>query len=85
MRPSQGGGPAEEADGGQRAPILKAYLLRAPGARPHMPASKDAAVAEFEAIAGEDPVYRLVTSGQGGGPTGGDSGAKKRGRPGGAS
>jgi hypothetical protein len=50
-----------EVETGQRAPILKAYLQRAPGARPHIPVSKDAPLAEFEQIAGQYPVYRVET------------------------
>ena len=46
----------------QRAPILKAYLQRAPGARPHMPVNKDAPIAEFEKIATEFPVFHVVKS-----------------------
>jgi hypothetical protein len=45
----------------QRAPILKAYLQIAPGARPHIPVSKDAPLAEFEKIAPDFPVFRLET------------------------
>lgn len=44
----------------QRAPILKAYLQRAPGARPHVSVDKDAPLAEFEAIAAEIPVFRVL-------------------------
>ena len=40
-----------------RAPIVKAYLKRAPGARPHIAVDKDAPLAEFEAIAAEIPVF----------------------------
>ncbi|HEX9075778.1 MAG TPA: nitroreductase family deazaflavin-dependent oxidoreductase [Anaerolineae bacterium] len=43
----------------QRAPILKAYLQLAPGARPHIPVSPDAPLSEFEKIAGQYPVFRL--------------------------
>ncbi len=43
----------------QRAPILKAYLKLAPGARPHIPVDKDAPLAEFEAIAAQFPVFRV--------------------------
>lgn len=43
----------------QRAPILKAYLQRAPGARPHFPLNKDAAPAEFERVAAAFPVFRV--------------------------
>ena len=45
----------------QRAPILKAYLQRAPGARPHIPVSKDAPVSEFENIAAQYPVFSVET------------------------
>lgn len=43
----------------ERAPILREYLRRAPGARPHLPVSKDAPLADFEAIAGDFPVFRV--------------------------
>jgi deazaflavin-dependent oxidoreductase (nitroreductase family) len=43
----------------ERAPVLKAYLQRAPGARPHVPVSKDAPLAAFEAIAERFPVFRV--------------------------
>ena len=45
----------------QRAPILKAYLQIAPGARPHIAINKDAPVSEFEKIASEYPVFKLET------------------------
>jgi deazaflavin-dependent oxidoreductase (nitroreductase family) len=51
----------EEVPVNQRAPILKAYLQRAPGARPHVPVNKDAALAEFEQIAPAFPVFRVVS------------------------
>ncbi len=51
----------EEVDVRQRAPILKAYLQLAPGARPHIPVSKDAPVSEFEKITSKYPVFRLET------------------------
>lgn len=54
----------EEVPNDQRAPILKAYLQRAPGARPHIPVGKDAPVAEFAKIAAEYPVFRVVKSAQ---------------------
>ncbi len=50
-----------EVDVSQRAPILKAYLQLAPGARPHIPVSKDAPVSEFEKIESKYPVFRLET------------------------
>jgi len=46
----------------QRAPILKAYLQAAPGARPHVPVDKDAPLAEFEKISAEFPVFRLSSN-----------------------
>jgi deazaflavin-dependent oxidoreductase (nitroreductase family) len=52
----------EEVPADQRAPILKAYLQRAPGARPHVPVNKDAALAEFQKVAAEFPVFRLASS-----------------------
>ena len=51
----------EEVPTGQRAPILKAYLQRAPGARPHVPVNKDATLAEFERIAAAFPVFRVAS------------------------
>ncbi len=50
----------EEVPAEQRAPILKAYLQRAPGARPHVPVNKDAPLAEFAKIATAFPVFRVV-------------------------
>jgi hypothetical protein len=52
----------EEIPAGQRAPILKAYLQAAPGARPHVPVDKDASLAEFEKIAAAHPVFRLASN-----------------------
>jgi len=48
-----------EVDVQKRAPILKAFLRHAPGARPHIPVDKDAQVAEFEKIASRYPVFRV--------------------------
>jgi deazaflavin-dependent oxidoreductase (nitroreductase family) len=50
----------EEIPAEQRASILKAYLQRAPGARPHVPVNKDAPLAEFEQVAKAFPVFRVV-------------------------
>lgn len=50
----------EEVPAAQRAPILKAYLQRAPGARPHVPVNKDAPLAEFEKIATAFPVFQVM-------------------------
>jgi deazaflavin-dependent oxidoreductase (nitroreductase family) len=52
----------EEVPTAERAPILKAYLEGAPGARPHVPVNKDAALAEFEKIAAAFPVFRLASN-----------------------
>ena len=52
----------EEGPVGERAPILKAYLQRAAGARPHVPVNQDAALEEFEKITAEFPVFRVSRS-----------------------
>jgi hypothetical protein len=52
----------EEVPASSRAPILKAYLQRAPGARPHFDLGPDAPVKEFEQIAWRYPVFRIVQS-----------------------
>ena len=51
----------EELEISQKASILKAYLAIAPGARPHIPVSKDAPILEFEKIAAKYPIFRLET------------------------
>lgn len=50
----------EEVDVRERAPILKAYLKLAPGARPHIPIGKDAPISEFEKIVSEYPIFRIT-------------------------
>ena len=52
----------KEVDVNHRAPILKAYLQHAPGARPHISINEDAPIAEFEKIASVYPVFRLEIS-----------------------
>lgn len=52
----------EEVAASQRASILKAYLQRAPGARPHVPVNKDAPLAEFAKVASAFPVFRVVSN-----------------------
>ena len=47
----------------KRAPVLKAHLRRVPGARPHVPVDKDAPLEEFEAIAAQIPVFRVLPAG----------------------
>ena len=51
----------EEVPADQRAPILKAYLQRAPGARAHIPVDKDAPLEDFEKVAADFPVFRVVS------------------------
>jgi deazaflavin-dependent oxidoreductase (nitroreductase family) len=48
-----------EVDISQRAPVLKAYLRLAPGARPHFTVNKDDPISEFEKIASKHPVFRV--------------------------
>jgi len=43
------------------APVLKAYLERAPAARAHLPIDKDAPLAEFEQVSPRFPVFRVVS------------------------
>jgi hypothetical protein len=50
----------EDVPVSRRAPILKAYLQVAPGARPHFDLSRDAPLAEFEKVAARYPVFRIV-------------------------
>ena len=50
----------QEVPADDRAPILKAYLQAAPGARPHVPVDKDAPLSEFQRIAAAFPVFRVV-------------------------
>jgi hypothetical protein len=50
----------EEVAAGRRGPVPKAYLKRAPGARPHLPIHKDAPLAEFEQVASQVPVFRVI-------------------------
>jgi hypothetical protein len=53
----------EEVPVERRAPLLKAYVKRAPGARPHVPVNKDAPLSEFEKVAAQFPVFRIVPEG----------------------
>jgi len=50
----------EEIAVDRRAPLLKAYLQRAPNARAHLPVHKDAPLAEFERVAHRFPVFRIM-------------------------
>lgn len=44
----------------QRAPVLKAYVGRAPNARTHIPVDTDAPLREFARVAPRFPVFRVV-------------------------
>lgn len=46
-----------------RAPILRQYLQVAPGARPHIPVDRRAALEAFDQIAAQYPVFRVVLDG----------------------
>lgn len=50
----------EEIPEDQRPPVLKAFLRRAPGARPHFPIHKDAPLSEFRRVSSQFPVFRVV-------------------------
>jgi hypothetical protein len=45
----------------ERPEILKRYVQKVPGARPHIPVDRYAPLAEFEAIATRYPVFRVDT------------------------
>ncbi len=49
-----------------RAPVLKRYLQRAPGARPHIAVDKDAPLAAFAQVAAQFPVFRVVATAKSG-------------------
>jgi polyisoprenoid-binding protein YceI len=46
----------------ERAPIIRRYLQKVPGARPHIPVDRHAPVADFEAIAPRYPVFRISSA-----------------------
>jgi hypothetical protein len=50
----------EEVAPDRRAPVLKAYLKRAPNARAHVPIDEDAPLAEFERVANRFPAFRAA-------------------------
>lgn len=55
----------EEVEPGDRAPILRRYLAVAPGARPHLPVDRHAPLEEFERIADQFPVFRIMPAASG--------------------
>jgi hypothetical protein len=50
----------EEVEIDKRPLIIKSYLQIAPGARPHISVDKDAPLQEFEGIAPQIPVFKIV-------------------------
>lgn len=68
----------EEVPVAGRAPILRRYLAVAPGARPHVPVDRRAPLAEFERIAADVPVFRVLPDGAAvtAGPAGGTRAAR---------
>ena len=50
----------EEVAPDRRAPVLKAYLKRAPNARAHVPIDEDAPLTDFERVASRFPVFRVA-------------------------
>jgi hypothetical protein len=52
----------DEVEPSVRAPILRRYLDRAPGARPHIPVDRRAPLSDLEAIAAQFPVFRIRRS-----------------------
>lgn len=43
----------------ERPPIIRAYLRRAPGARPHIPVDRRAPLADFARVKDDVPVFRI--------------------------
>jgi deazaflavin-dependent oxidoreductase (nitroreductase family) len=43
-----------------RAPIIKRYLAKVPGGRPHVPVDRTAPLSEFETVADRYPVFHIV-------------------------
>lgn len=49
----------EEVSVPERPPILRQYLRAAPGARPHIPVTPQAPLADFERVSKDYPVFRI--------------------------
>ena len=45
----------------ERAPVIRRYVGRVPGGRPHIPVDRHEPVEAFESIASRYPVFRVVT------------------------
>lgn len=50
----------EEVEPRERPAVLKAYLKRAPGARPHLPVDRNDPLERFQEIAAQIPVFRVT-------------------------
>ncbi|WP_405910407.1 nitroreductase/quinone reductase family protein [Streptomyces sp. NBC_00828] len=50
----------DEVDPDDRAPILRVYLQRAPGARAHIPVDRRAPLEEFARVADRFPVFHIT-------------------------
>lgn len=48
-----------EVPSDQRAPVLRRYVEKVPGGRPHIPVSRGSSLADFAAIADSYPVFRV--------------------------
>ena len=44
----------------ERAPVIKQYVKRVPGGRPHIPVDRHEPVGAFETIASSHPVFRVL-------------------------
>ena len=49
-----------EVPAAERPEIIRRYLQKVPGGRPHIPVSKDAPLPEFAAISPRYPVFRVI-------------------------
>ena len=49
-----------EVPAGERAPILKRFVEKAPGGRPHVSVDRHEPVSAFESIAADHPVFRVL-------------------------
>ena len=45
----------------QRGPILRRYLEKVPGGRPHIPVARNAPVEEFDDVAGNYRVFKVIS------------------------
>lgn len=49
-----------EVDPADRAPVLRSYVAVAPGGRSHIPVDRHAPLAQFEQVAANYPVFRII-------------------------